>query len=64
MTRDELYQKFGPRLIEAIVLVVKDEINVLRVEAGLPERTNQQLLSALENKLTQVTPYTWEGDSI
>jgi len=59
ITREELYRKFGPILIEAIVQITKDEINILRVEAGLPERTNQQFLTAIENKLSQLSMYDW-----
>ena len=49
-TRDDLYRKFGPLLIEALVLIIKDEINILRTQAGLSGRTNQQLMDALENR--------------
>ena len=58
-TREELYRKFGPKLIEAIVIVIKDEINLLRVEAGLPERTNQQLMNAVDTKLSSLPDYPW-----
>jgi len=58
-TREELYRKFGPMLIEAIVLVIKDEINILRTEAGLPERTNEQILIAIDNKLSPLSKYKW-----
>lgn len=59
MTREELYRKFGPMLVEAIVLIIKDEINVLRVKAGLPERTNQQIITAIDNKLKTLELYDW-----
>lgn len=62
MTREEIYKCFGPKLIEAIVLVIKDEINLLRVEHGLPERTNQQIIGALENKLSGISDYSWMGE--
>ena len=29
LTREELYRMFGPILLEAVALVVKDEINIL-----------------------------------
>lgn len=59
MTRNELYRKFGPVLLEAIVLVIKDEINILRTQAGLPERTNEQIMTAIENKLNSLEKYSW-----
>jgi len=42
--------KFNSTL-KAFALVVLDEINILRVAAGLPERTVQQLKSAVKAKL-------------
>ena len=62
ITRDGLHQKFGPILIEAITLIVKDEINILRAEAGLPERTNQQIMDAIETKLGALNPYAWMSE--
>lgn len=59
MTREEIYRRFGPLLLEAIVLVIKDEINALRAEHGLDERTNQQLINALENRLQILNKYDW-----
>lgn len=59
IARDELYRKFGPILIEALVLIIKDEINLLRTEHGLSERTNQQLMDAIENKLNNLSLYDW-----
>jgi len=58
-TRAELYRKFGPLILEAIVMIIKDEINILRQKAGLPERTNQQLIDAIENKLDGLEQYDW-----
>ena len=61
-TREELYRKFGPILIDAIVQIIKDEINILRVKAGLSERTNQQLITAIDNKLKTIPLYPWMLD--
>lgn len=58
-TREELFEHFGPILIEAIVLVIKDEVNLLRGEAGWPERTNEQILNAVATKLAILTKYAW-----
>ena len=59
MTRDELYSMFGPKLMEAIALIIKDEINILRAQHGLADRTNQQIIDALETKLGSITNYDW-----
>ncbi len=57
--REELYRKFGPMLLEAVVLVVKDEINILRTEVGLPPRDNEQIMIAVNNKLDNLSSYNW-----
>jgi len=59
MTRDELYERFGPLLIEAIVLIIKDEINLLRQQHDLSERTNQQIIDTISNKLSILSEYDW-----
>jgi len=59
MNRDELYEKFGPLLIEAITLIIKDEINILRIQHGLSERSNEQIITAISNKLTELSRYDW-----
>ena len=38
------------KLLKAFALVVLDEINLLRAEAGLPARTGAQLRAAVRNK--------------
>lgn len=55
--REKFLEQFGPKLIEAIVLVTMDEINVLRQKAGLPLRTTGQLLTVMGNKLDSLTDY-------
>jgi len=47
---EPLFKHFGLRLVKAVVLVLIDEINVLRVKAGLAERTPQQAISAIQAK--------------
>lgn len=58
-TREELYCKFGPQLLEALAKVLLDEINALRSEAGLAERTGQQLIDAIATKLADTPQYDW-----
>lgn len=62
MAREDLYRAFGPKLMEAQSLVILDEINALRVEAGLAERAPSQLVTALEAKLATIADYPWMGE--
>lgn len=64
MTRSELYKCFGPKLMEALTLVVKDEINLIRISLVLSERSNEQIRTALENKLGLMTDYDWMSEDI
>lgn len=57
--RDTSMQKFGPKLIEAIVLLILDEINILRAEHSLPERTTTQLLTQLSDQVDEISDYDW-----
>ena len=59
MTRHELYQQFGVKLIEALALVIKDEINTLRSQHGLANRTNAQIVNSISDKLDTITDYNW-----
>lgn len=59
MTREELYQMFGPLLTEAICLVIKDEINLLRTQHSLPARTEQQIIDAIGTKLGNLPSHDW-----
>lgn len=58
-TREELYRAFGPKLIEAIVRITRNEINALRTHAGLSERTDQQILNAVSQELASMPDYDW-----
>lgn len=57
--RDDTYAKFGPMLLEAMLLVILEHINVLRNEQGMPEITEQDLIDSLNNHLSELTPYNW-----
>ena len=61
-TRENLYRKFGPMIVEAIVLVIKDEINLIRAELNLPKRTDAQLMNAIETKLNGLELYNWMSE--
>jgi hypothetical protein len=49
--------KTDRKLIEAIVLIIKDEINILREKHDLAERTNEQIIVAIMNKLEILSDY-------
>ena len=61
MGREELYKAFGPKLVEALAEVIRSEINVLRLQHGLAERTKAQMVSAIESKLATIADYDWMG---
>lgn len=58
-TREGLYRQFGPMLTEAVVLVILDEVNALRTEAGLQERTGAQVIDAVQTKLDGLSIPDW-----
>ncbi len=60
--RDELYRHFGPILLEAMVLVLLNQINILRHQQGMPKITEQDLIDSLNNHLSELEPYDWMGD--
>ena len=62
MTRDEAYQRFGPVLLEAVVRKLVDEINILRSEIDLPQRTQQQVIDALTEEYQSLPDYDWMGE--
>jgi len=58
-TREDVYRQFGPVLLEAIVILLNDELNVLRAEAGLPEKTHEDLLDGLDAKAKELPIPEW-----
>jgi hypothetical protein len=57
--RDTLYRKFGPLIIDAIMVLVFQEINSLRTKVGLTPYTSQQAIDALQSKLELLSKYDW-----
>lgn len=57
--RDDVYHKFGPLLLEALVDQLLDEINELRTHAGLPPRPKDAFLGMSNNNLAHLEPYGW-----
>lgn len=57
--RNGTYRKFGPILLEAVCLIIHDQINILRKEQGMPEITKQDIIDSLNNHLSHLQPYDW-----
>lgn len=57
--RENLYRNFGPKMIEAIITLLLSELNILRAKAGLSERTNLQMITALKSKLDSLEDYDY-----
>jgi hypothetical protein len=57
--RDDLFIKFGPLLLEAMFLVLLDEINTLRPGQGQPTITMEDLISNANNHVTTLPDYDW-----
>lgn len=55
MPRPQIYEHFGPEMIHAIVILIVEQFNVLRVKAGMPEITKRQVESALKTKFDELT---------
>lgn len=62
--RNDTYRKFGPILLEAMTLVLLEQINLLRKEQGMPEITEQDLIDSLNNHLSELKPYDWMQEEI
>jgi hypothetical protein len=57
--REDLYRSFGPRLIEAVVVVCQDEFNRNRTWHGKPQVSNAELVTALNTALDGIPEYSW-----
>jgi hypothetical protein len=64
MTKEVLYRKFGPKLIDALARVMLREINKLREINGLTEYTGQQFVDAISNELESIPDYDWMNEDI
>ena len=59
--REIIFRQFGPQALEAIVLLVFKQINVLRTKAGMQTISAQDALDALETEISSTTKYDWQG---
>lgn len=64
--RDDLFRRFGPKLLEAIVRMTVDECNRLRSKLSMPLITKEKFFAEINNHLSEVEPYDWmsqEGET-
>lgn len=57
--REELFQKFGPLLIEALTMVLVDVMNEIHPGVGLPDITYEEVYAKVANHLSHLEPYDW-----
>lgn len=62
--RDVTYHKFGPLLMEALFDTMLEEVNELRVKAGLQPRTKAYFLGKSNNIQSHLQPYDWMDEEI
>lgn len=60
--RDDLFQRFGPRLLEAFMFLIKNDNNQLRELHGLPPRTDEQIYDQIINHLSTRPPFSFETE--
>lgn len=57
--RDKLFQKFGPILLEAIVIMMVQETNRLRAQLNMQPVTKEMFFDEINNHLSEIQPYEW-----
>lgn len=57
--RSEIFETFGPKLLEGFLLLILDEINELRSTVNLPPRTKQQVFDQITNHQSGLANYDW-----
>lgn len=57
--RDDLFRKFGPKLLEATFDFILDNVNVLRQNQGMPVLTKDEYMILLSNHVTEIPDYEW-----
>lgn len=62
-TRDTLFQQFGPKLMEAIVKDLFENVKELRRTTGLPERTYEDFLDEIAGRMPTINDYDWMGSN-
>lgn len=58
-SREDVFRKFGPLNDEVICMVLLEELNVLRINQGMPPLTMQHIMDRMANHQTDIKPYDW-----
>lgn len=57
--RETLFRQFGPKLLEAMFLVLIDQINLLRSKQNLKSITMQEIIDLIDNRVESISDYDW-----
>lgn len=57
--RDDVFEEFGPILMEALFDTMLDEVNENRVALGKQPRTKAYFLGKAHNNQAHLEPYNW-----
>jgi hypothetical protein len=64
MTVEELYQKFSPKLIDAVARSQLKENNFIRQHLGLPKITLQQAVNSITQEYEDIPDYPWMNENL
>ncbi len=58
-TRDEVFDKFGPLLLESMLETILSELNIVRGMIGQPDVSIQHMLDSIDTKNLSLEKYDW-----
>lgn len=61
--RSEVFEYFGPKLSEALLLLTYREINKLRQNQGMPEITMNDVYNEVLNDVHDLPDYDWMAEN-
>jgi hypothetical protein len=64
MTGEQLYRKFGPKLVDAQVRAQLKFNNQILRHLGLPELTGQDVINGIANELENIPDYDWMDEEL
>lgn len=57
--RDNVFEQFGPKLMEALFLAWLRELNEIRTSIGKQPLTQEYILGRLHNDMNHIDDYDW-----
>lgn len=57
--RSQVFQLFGPKLLEGFLNLILGEVNELRSDLGLAPRTKEQVYNQIMNDAQHLPDYEW-----